>query len=206
MMIFTGMDNSGKTTIVQKTAQKLGLPVVKSLGPDHTKDEKHIWLLDQMAREKAFPGSVIFDRFLPFEEMVYGKVLRGDPIYSLDDPYMKSLKDLNPTIVYTRPHSSTIFNWDGREQMDGVMEQKEKLLAAWDDLMWGLMARGWDVQVYDYEADNEREQVSGLEEFVKFLDHLVKTTYPPQPKNGQSLEWRKHKPLDDTDEDEEDED
>ena len=206
MMIFTGMDNSGKTTIVQKTAQKLGLPVVKSLGPDHTKDEKHIWLLDQMTREKAFPGSVIFDRFLPFEEMVYGKILRGDPIYSLNDPYMRSLKDLNPTIVYTRPHSSTIFNWDGREQMAGVMEQKEKLLAAWDDLMWGLMARGWDVQVYDYEADNEGEQVSGLEEFAKFLNDLVKTTYPHQPKEGQPLEWKKHHPLEDTTEDEEDED
>lgn len=165
MMIFTGMDNSGKTTIVQKTAKKLGLPVVKSMGPDHTKDEKHIWFLDQMTREKTFPGSVIFDRFLPFEEMVYGKVLRGDPIYSLDDPYMKSLKDLNPTIIYTRPHSSTIFNWDGREQMAGVIEQKEELLAAWDDLMWGLMARGWDVQVYDYQAENEKSPSIQMKEF-----------------------------------------
>ena len=155
MMIFTGMDNSGKTTIAKKTAKKLGLPVVKSLGPNHSVDEKHLWLIDQMAREKVIPGSVIFDRFLPFEEMVYGKVLRGDSIYSLDDPYMKSLKDLNPTIIYTRPHSSTIFNWDGREQMARVIEEKEKLLAAWDDLMWGLMARGWDVQVYDYQAEKE---------------------------------------------------
>ena len=206
MMIFTGMDNSGKTTIVQKTAKKLGLPVVKSMGPDHTKDEKHIWFLDQMTREKAFPGSVIFDRFLPFEEMVYGKVLRGDHIYSLDDPYMKSLKDLNPTIIYTRPHSSTIFNWDGREQMAGVIEQKEKLLAAWDDLMWGLMARGWDVKVYDYEADNEREQTSGLGEFAKFLDNLVKAAYSLRPKEGQPLEGEKHNPMNDIDEDEEDED
>lgn len=176
MMIFTGMDNSGKTTVAQKTANKLGLPVVKSLGPNHTKDEKHLWLLDQMAREKIIPDSVIFDRFLPFEEMVYGKVLRGDPIYSLDDPYMKSLKDLNPTIIYTRPHSSTIFNWDGREQMARVIEEKEKLLAAWDDLMWGLMARGWDVQVYDYEADNGGEPVSGLKEFAKFLNNLANNT------------------------------
>lgn len=199
MMIFTGMDNSGKTTIVQKTAKKLGLPVVKSPGPDHSVDEKHIWLLDQMTREKAFPGSVIFDRFLPFEEMVYGKVLRGDPIYSLDDPYMKSLKDLNPTIVYTRPHSSTIFNWDGREQMDGVMEQKEKLLAAWDDLMWGLMARGWDVKVYDYQVEDEvRER--------DFRNLLIPILFRPYPKDGTPLEWRKHNPLDGTDEDEEDED
>ena len=45
MMIFTGMDNSGKTTIAQKTAKKLGLPVVKSLGPNHSVAERHIWRL-----------------------------------------------------------------------------------------------------------------------------------------------------------------
>lgn len=159
MLIFTGMDNSGKTTLVNKVSKNLGLPVVKSMGPDHTKDEKHIWFLDQMTREKTFPNSVLFDRFLPFEEMVYGKVLRGDAIYSLDDPYMKSLKDLDPTIVYTRPHSSVIFDWDGREQMEGVMEKNKELLAAWDDLMWGLMARGWNVQVYDYKTEYEEEEM-----------------------------------------------
>lgn len=155
MLIFTGMDNSGKTTLVEKMSKKFNLPVVKSLGPDYTKDEKHLWLLDQMSREKTIPDSVIFDRFLPFEEMVYGKVLRGDPIYSLDDPYMQTLRDLDPTIIYTRPSSETIFNWDGREQMEGVIETKEKLLAAWDDLMWKLMALGWNVQVYDYKVNSE---------------------------------------------------
>ena len=157
MFIFTGMDNSGKTTLVNKVSKELGLPIVKSMGPNHTKDEKHIWFLDQMAREKAFPCSVIFDRFLPFEEMVYGKILRGDPIYSLDDPYMKSLKDLNPTIIYTRPPSEAIFNFGDREQMEGVIETKEKLLAAWDDLMWKLQSRGWEVHVYDYTTEQEGE-------------------------------------------------
>ena len=158
MLIFTGMDNSGKTTLVNKASQELGYPVVKSLGPNHSKDEKHLWFLDQMTREVSFPNSVIFDRFLPFEEMVYGKVLRGDPIYSLDDPYMKSLKELNPLIVYTRPPSEVIFNFGDREQMEGVIETKEKLLAAWDDLMWKLMARGWYVQVYDYTTELEEEE------------------------------------------------
>lgn len=158
MLIFTGMDNSGKTTLVNKVSQDLGLPIVKSMGPDHTKDEKHIWFLDQMTRERAFPGSVIFDRFLPFEEMVYGKVLRGDPIYSLNDPYMKSLKDLNPTIIYTRPSSDTIFNFGDREQMKGVIETKEKLLAAWDDLMWRLKTRDWNILVYDYTVELEKEE------------------------------------------------
>ena len=139
MLIFTGMDNSGKTTLVNKVSKDLGLPVIKSLGPNHSRDEKHI-------------------RFLPFEEMVYGRVLRGDPIYSLDDPYMKSLKDLDPIIVYTRPSSEVIFNFGDREQMEGVIETKEKLLAAWDDLMWKLKARGWNVKVYDYTVDLEEEE------------------------------------------------
>lgn len=192
MLIFTGMDNSGKTTLVGKVAKDLGRPVVKSMGPNYTVDEKHIWLLDQMTRERAFPGSVIFDRFLPFEEMVYGKVLRGDPIYSLDDPYMKSLKDLNPTIVYTRPSSEVIFNFGDREQMEGVIEEKVKLLMAWDDLMWGLKARGWDIRHYDYTAENEmkdKEEDSQLEESLKqFFERLFPEALVAE---GQPLEWRK---------------
>lgn len=158
MIIFTGMDNSGKTTLATRVSQELGLPLVKSLGPDHTRNEKHLWFLDQMTRESVYPGSVIFDRFLPFEEMVYGKVLRGDPIYSLDDPYMRSLKDLDPTIIYTRPSSEVIFNFGDREQMTGVVETREKLLIAWDDLMWKLLNSGWNVQVYDYTMDSDFEE------------------------------------------------
>lgn len=158
MIIFTGMDNSGKTTLVNRVSKETNLPVVHSLGPNHTLDEKHLWLLDQIAREATIPGSVIFERFLPFEEMVYGGVLRGDPIYSLDDPYMKSLKDLNPTIIYTRPPSDIIFNFGDREQMEGVIEQKYQLLRAWDDLMWSLMARGWDIHTYDYTLENQNKE------------------------------------------------
>lgn len=187
MIIFTGMDNSGKTTLAEKVSKKMNLPLMKSMGPDHLRDEKHIWFLDQMTRERAYPGSVIFDRFLPFEEMVYGKVLRGDPIYSLDDPYMKSLKDLNPTIIYTRPSSETIFNWDGREQMDGVIEQKEKLLRAWDDLMWKLLALGWDVRIYDYQVSKWMEEVTPI---GHSLGELLSKLFPPRPPMGEPLEWK----------------
>lgn len=160
MIIVTGMDNTGKTTLVNRMSQALGvIPVVKSPGPNLSRDEKHLWILDQMTREKAFPDSVIFDRFLPFEEMVYGEVLRGETIYSLKDPYLKSLKALNPTIIYTRPSSKTIFNFGDREQMPGVIEQKNRLLAAWDDLMWKLITQGWQVIVYDYTTDPEAKTI-----------------------------------------------
>lgn len=158
MIIFTGMDNSGKTTLVNRVSQKINLPVVHSLGAKHTPDEKNLWLLDQLTREKVIPGSAIFERFLPLEEMVYGKVLRGETLYNLDDPYMKTLKDLDPTIIYTRPSSEVIFNFGEREQMEGVIEQKVKLLMAWDDLMWSMKAQGWNIIVYDYTLEKENKE------------------------------------------------
>lgn len=159
MLIFTGMDNSGKTTLVERISKETGLPVIKSMGPAHSRDEKHLWLMDQIIYEKRFPNSVLYDRFLPFEEMIYGSILRGDPIYHLDDPFMSTLKDLKPHIIYTRPSSYTIFNFGEREQMSGVIEEKEKILAAWDDLMWKLLAEGWDVTVYDYTVENMHQSV-----------------------------------------------
>lgn len=155
MLILTGMDNSGKTTLANQLSQQLGRPIAKSLGPQATPSEKDLWLLDQMTREKSFPNSVIFDRFLPFEEMIYGKILRGGSQYSLDDYYLSQLWELDPTIIYTRPPSGVIFNFGEREQMSGVIEKKEELLQAWDDLMWAMMSRGWDVRVYDYTAKME---------------------------------------------------
>ena len=68
--------------------------------------------------------------------------------------------------------------------------------------MWGLMARGWDVQVYDYEADKEDRWVSDMDEFAKFLSHLVETTNPSQSEEGQPLKWKKHEPLEGTEEEE----
>ena len=36
MLIFTGMDNSGKTTLVERVSKETGLPVIKSMGPAHS--------------------------------------------------------------------------------------------------------------------------------------------------------------------------
>lgn len=148
MIIFTGMDNSGKTTLATQMSKLTATPLIKSLGPDHTKEEKDAWLWEQLEADKT--QNLLYDRFLPFEEMVYGMVLRGNPLYSLNDPILQDLRRTRPTIYYTRPPHKYIFNFGDREQMKGVVERSTELLLAWDDLMWKLVNEGWKVIPYDY--------------------------------------------------------
>lgn len=155
MVIITGMDNSGKTTLANQVANNLKTNLVKSPGPNYSKSEKDDWIKSQIDFDRESLEYRVYDRFIPFEEMVYGRVLRGDPLYSLDDKLMKELRSINPTIVYTRPPTEVIFNFGEREQMEGVIETKEKLLAAWDNLMWRMLAMGWDIQPYDYTIKEE---------------------------------------------------
>lgn len=42
MLILTGMDNSGKTTLAEQLSEQLGRPVMKSLGPNATQSEKDV--------------------------------------------------------------------------------------------------------------------------------------------------------------------
>ena len=51
MIIVTGMDNTGKSTLVDKLAEEYNLTKVKSMGPEFTRDEKNLWIMDQIGRD-----------------------------------------------------------------------------------------------------------------------------------------------------------
>lgn len=165
MVIVTGMDNSGKTTLCNTLRKLMNLPVVHSPGPGMTSDEKKLWTQDQIIRDRAMPNRVIYDRFMPLEEMVYGPILRGHSDFSPNDQYMEELLELDPRIIYTRPSRKTILEDNGREQMDGVREKGEQLLAAWDDLIFRLIALDCQVWVYDWSvstlSDEDIEEIFG---------------------------------------------
>lgn len=152
MYIILGMDNTGKTTLAKELSQSMGLPIVNSCGPNHTKSEKMLWVLDQLVREGLYPSFVIHERFLPFEEMVYGPILRDGSIYSLEHIHLQELRLHNPMIIYVRPSDERILNFGSRAQMAGVIDKAQELLSAWDSLIFKMVREGWHVVYYDYDS------------------------------------------------------
>lgn len=163
MIIVTGMDNSGKTTLCGQLSNLMGRPIVNSPGPV-SKEEQVEWLIKQFLGDEL----VIHERFPLLEEMVYGPILRGKSLFDLNDQYFKALAKQKPLIIYTRPSNDTIINFGDREQMKGVIENSYKLIVAYDDLMFKLLSQGWDIFKYDYQK-HKPEQVI---EFINVLDEF----------------------------------
>lgn len=145
-IIVCGMDNTGKTTLCNTLAVKTGFKLISPMGPGHSKES----MLDNILYNMETGQSVIFERFSIFEEMVYGKVLRGKSKFDYSD--IEKIRKYNPIIIYCRPSNDVIFNFGKREQMPGVIEQKEKLVREWDNLIIDTLA-GFKVIKYDWTKD-----------------------------------------------------
>ena len=159
MIIVIGMDNTGKTTLVKGLAEELRLPTVKSPGPI-PQEEQREWVLQQIT--SALSEDKIHERFALLEELVYGNVLRNKSTFEYDDSYFRLLRAADPIMVYVRPSNKNIFNFGESKQYPGVIEQKEKLLAAFDELVFKLIADGWRVLTYNYEYHKVKELAKAL--------------------------------------------
>lgn len=134
MIIILGFDNTGKTTLVEDLQKDLKLPVVNSfgVGKEH---EQLMWTINQVES----PELSIYERFTPFEEIVYGPILREDSHFHLSDFIFEKIQKNPHLVVYCRPSREEIFgNIDGRPQMDGVVKFKETLLKRFDDLYFEI--------------------------------------------------------------------
>lgn len=165
-IIIEGMDNTGKTTLIQRIIREYarGYSVSKvSLGPNCSDKEQKDWLTHNIDFIQRNPEELIlYDRFLPICDTVYGNVLRGGSVWSIDNPQLRVIKDsYNPLIIYCRPHIDVITGFsDGRDQMEGVEENAIKLVEAYDRMISDLKAKyGYDILVYDFNYKEDHQRV-----------------------------------------------
>lgn len=153
-IIVVGMDNSGKTTLCEDLANKLKATHVKPMGPGQSKEAMLHNIQYHMARNE----NTVFERFSIFEELIYGRILRGKSKFDFQD--VNLIRKYKPIIIYCRPSDEVIFNFGDRDQMTGVIEQKEKLLKAWDSFIYDALS-GFKIIKYDWTKDKLGELLPG---------------------------------------------
>lgn len=146
-IIVIGMDNTGKTTLCDKLAEKLNYEHVKSPGPQLTKQEMLDWMNEQLSKE-----NVIIERFPFFEEMVYGKILRGKSKFT----FRNKINDRDCLFIYCKP---TEFNIGQKEEMNGVIENQRILNKQWEKVIHKFQYIYGFIYKYNYQLDPQAEDL-----------------------------------------------
>lgn len=158
MILVEGPDNSGKTTLCARLHEEFDLGIVRRAGPA-PKEEME----ERVRALMMSTATVIHDRCPVFSEPVYGSVLRGGSVFgSKNWEYIWLLLWKNPLIIYCRPPKETVFDFGDREQMDGVIDQKEALLGRYDELMnvvHSMMPNDENFLVYDWTDEDDQAHV-----------------------------------------------
>jgi thymidylate kinase len=149
IVVVEGPDNAGKTTLATYLAKHLRAVYLKVERPKRGVDLLAFRNLIKVANE--YSGWVVCDRHVAISEPIYGTVIRhGHVLNQLDiDP---ALDDIH-CVFYCRPTNKRILDSIGeRPQMEGVVENAEAIIHAYDEYMKDLyLEQRILVYVYDYE-------------------------------------------------------
>lgn len=130
MIIIEGMDNAGKSTLINQLSEHFKLPYAhahRSSAADRSSANSwHNWAA-------ACPKTLILDRHPNISDLVYGPLIRGSTPMTKEGAH-KVRK--NHYLVFCCPSLQTIkATYELRDQMEGTHENLEKLYNAYGELM-----------------------------------------------------------------------
>ena len=134
-IIIEGMDSTGKSTLAEKLHSEFHylVTVVNELGPEQ--NFEYWW--PHILQKDYRPFVPMHDRFF-YSELVYGYHLRGyvkAPVPLQDEVVQQLRKDA--LLIYARPSDNTMLDtFANKQQMEGVLPRAQRLLHAYDELMW----------------------------------------------------------------------
>lgn len=127
-VVIEGMDNQGKSTLVQKLAHDLKTCKVAT----YRKPKCLADVQDYSEWLRKCPFPLILDRHPLISELIYGTVLGRGAIVT-EDYSRRELAREGILVVHCRPMQAPLF--DEREQMEGVIENAAKLYLMYDSFM-----------------------------------------------------------------------
>lgn len=157
-IVIIGMDNTGKTTLVNDMKNILNVESIKSPGPDFTKEEMYNEVRTSLSHDEL----VILERFAIVEEIIYGEILRNAPKFNFED-LLKINEEFHPIFIYCRPKKEDVFNFGERDQMEGVIEKSKKLLEGFDNLYNKMIQNDFDIIRYNFRVNTPEEMVLNYE-------------------------------------------
>lgn len=170
LILIVGMDNTGKTTLANKLSELYKVDKTNwdySIYKHLTREEYLKKFYDKMNKDDF----VIFERFTPIEEQIYGNVLRGVSKFKFKD-VKEILETYKPYIIYCRPNDKIIKNWNDRDQMEGVIEKSNLLINGFDQLMEDILLIPnimHKIYFYKYDYSKEGDYEYLIESINRFL-------------------------------------
>lgn len=169
MILNLGVDNTGKTTLSQKILEiDRDIKYFKPLGPKISKETQlnfmsaSISLVEQMGNP-----NILYERYPMFEEMVYGKVLRGKSNFNWDDKFYQYwssiLRNHSHLIIYNDPGLGHVISTiEERDQMKGVPEHIIELYKEYEQVFYFLCQEGLNVVKHDYKYITSTQNIIDL--------------------------------------------
>lgn len=163
-IVVYGCDNSGKTSLAKAIAEKFGMEYVRSMGGPNMNTQAILNYLGENLRE----GNRVFDRFSIIEEYANGLILRGRDRFQ--DEFIDKEKFMNSVdlFIYACPSMETVKNFGDREQMEGIIENIDKLREMYRVFTINeVICAERKLIIFDWTTDQDYQKIFSAIEFMK---------------------------------------
>lgn len=162
-IVVYGCDNSGKTSLANHIVEKFNFEYVRSKGGPKMGTQEVLQYLDQNLNSAS---DKVFDRFSIIEEYTNGLVLRDRDRFQDEFIDKERFLDRVDLFIYACPDMATVKNFGDREQMDGIIENIDRLREMYRVFTINdVITANRQLFIFDWTVDKDYQKIDTAIEF-----------------------------------------